>query len=106
MSDTSLWILFAVIGIGNFLLRGCFILLPGSQRQPVWLNRALRFVPASLLAALVFPALIRLQSEGLEFDWHRLLAALIAAGVAWKSKNMLLTLGVGMGVLWGLQYLD
>lgn len=105
MSDSYLWILFVVIGIGNFLLRGCFILLPGSQRQPLWLNRALRYVPASLLAALVFPALIRLQAEGLEFDWHRLLAALVAALVAWKSKDMLLTLGVGMGVLWGAQFI-
>ncbi|MFT5721571.1 MAG: branched-subunit amino acid transport protein [Motiliproteus sp.] len=105
MSETYLWVLFAIVGVGTFLLRGCFILLPGSQRQPVWLNRALHYVPASVLAALVFPALIKLQAEGLEYDWHRLLAALVAALVAWKSKNMLLTLGAGMGVLWGAQFI-
>ncbi len=104
MSDAYLWSLFVAAGVGTYLLRGAFILMPGSQRQPAWMSRALRFVPASLMAALVFPALLRLQAEGLAYDGPRLVAALIAALVAWKSGNMLWTLMAGMGVLWGVQF--
>jgi branched-subunit amino acid transport protein len=104
VSEAYLWLLFLAIGVGTFLLRGSFILMPGGRRQPAWMLRALRFVPASLMAALVFPALIRLQTEGLTYDGHRLLAALVAALVAWKSGNMLWTLIAGMGVLWGIQF--
>jgi branched-subunit amino acid transport protein len=105
VSEAYLWLLFVAIGVGTYLLRGSFILMAGSQRQPVWMNRALRFVPASLMAALVFPALVRLQAEGLEYDWPRLLAALIAALIAWRSGNMLWTVMAGMGTLWGIQFL-
>ncbi len=33
----------------------------------------------------------------------RLLAGVLAAGVAWRTKNVLLTIGVGMVALWVLQ---
>jgi len=34
-----------------------------------------------------------------------LLAGLVAVLVAWRTRNVLLTVGVGMGVLWVLQWL-
>ena len=57
MSAASLWLLFIAIGLGTFLLRFLFIYLFGKITMPDWLGRALRFVPAAALAALVFPAL-------------------------------------------------
>ena len=57
MSATSIWLLFIAIGLGTFLLRFLFIYLFGKIEMPDWLRRALRFVPAAALAALVFPAL-------------------------------------------------
>lgn len=104
MSKISLWLLFAVIGLGTFLLRFLFIYLFGKISMPDWLNRALRFVPAAALAALVFPALTH-SSGHLNLSLHnfRLLAGLGGAIVAWKTRNVLLTILVGMALLWILE---
>ena len=72
--------------------------------MPDWLGRALRFVPAAALAALVFPALTH-PSGHLDLSLHnfRLLAGLGGAVVAWRTRNVLLTILVGMALLWVLQ---
>lgn len=101
MTDLALWALFLAIGLGTFALRVSFIQAYGRLRIPHILNRALAYVPASVLAALVLPAVIY-PTAGAEFDIGngRLLAAVAAALVAWMSRSILLTLATGMGVLW------
>jgi branched-subunit amino acid transport protein len=104
MSATSLWLLFIAIGLGTFLLRFLFIYLFGKIEMPVWLGRALRFVPAAALAALVFPALTHPAGHlDLSLNNFRLLAGLGGAIVAWRTRNVLLTILVGMALLWILQ---
>lgn len=104
MSAPAIWILFLIIGLGNFLLRFSFIYLFGKLEMPDWLRRGLKYVPASVLAALVFPALTY-QGTTLDLSFHnvRLLAGLGGALVAWRTKNVFLTLVVGMALLWLLQ---
>jgi branched-subunit amino acid transport protein len=76
----------------------------GKIAMPDWLSRALRFVPAAALAALVFPALTHPTGQ---FDISpsnfRLLAGLCGAIVAWRTRNVLLTILVGMAALWFLE---
>ena len=104
MSTASVWLLFLVMGLGTFLQRLSFIFLIGKVGMPEWLRRALRFVPASVLAALVFPALTHPTGVlDLSFGNFRLLAGLAGALVAWRTRNVLLTLLAGMLVLWALQ---
>jgi branched-subunit amino acid transport protein len=105
MSATSLWLLFVAIGLGTFLLRFLFIYLFGKIAMPNWLSRALRFVPAAALAALVFPALTH-PAGHLDLSLHnfRLLAGLGGAIVAWKTRNVLLTILAGMVLLWLLEF--
>lgn len=106
MTDLSLWILFLAVGLGNFALRLSFIELYGKLRIPAVLHRALAYVPASVLAALVLPAVVYPdRSADFTFANPRLLAAVVAALVAWKSRNILFTLAAGMGTLWLLQSL-
>jgi branched-subunit amino acid transport protein len=73
--------------------------------MPYWLSRALRFVPAAALAALVFPALTHPVGH-LDFSLNnfRLLAGLGGAIVAWRTRNVLLTILVGMALLWILEF--
>ena len=101
MSAASIWLLFIAIGLGTFLLRFLFIYLFGKIEMPDWLRRALRFVPAAALAALVFPALTH-PAGHLDLSPHnfRLLAGLGGAIIAWKTRNVLLTILVGMVLLW------
>ena len=105
MSEAMVWLVLILVGLGGFLERFSFIFLFGKIKMPVWLRRALRFVPASVLAALVFPALTHPAGLlDLSFGNFRLLAGLVGAVVAWRSRNVLLTLLVGMATLWALQY--
>ncbi len=106
MSTASVWLLFVLIGLGTFLQRLSFIFLIGKVGMPDWLRRALRFVPASVLAALVFPALTHPTGVlDLSIGNYRLLAGLAGAVVAWRTRNVLLTLIAGMLVLWVLEAL-
>jgi branched-subunit amino acid transport protein len=101
MNAAPTWLLFLAIGAGTFLLRFLFIYLFGKIEMPNWLRRALRFVPAAALAALVFPALTHpTGSLDLSPNNFRLLAGLCGAIVAWKTRNVLLTILVGLVLLW------
>jgi len=106
MSGTFVWILFIALAIGTFALRFSFIYLFGKVDMPDWLRRALRYVPASVLAALVFPALTYPNGTlDLSLDNIHLLAGLGGALVAWKTKNVLWTIAVGMALFWVLGWL-
>jgi len=106
MNGISIWLLFLAMAVGTFSLRFSFIYLFGKIEMPEWLRRALRFVPASVLAALVFPALTHPAGVlDLSLGNVRLLAGIGGALVAWRTKNVLLTIVVGMVLFWILEAL-
>jgi len=100
-----LWLTIIGMGLITFGLRlGPIVLL---ERFPLndRLRQALRFVPAAVLSAIIWPEL--LQPGGvLDLSWgnERLLAGLAAVLVAGYSRNVLWTIGAGMALLWLLQY--
>ena len=104
MSTPALWL--AIVGAGavTFALRLSFIALLGRMETPLLLGRALRFVPAAVLTAVVIPLLF-CENGSLEVSLgnERLLAGLVAALIAWRSRSVPLTLGGGMATLWALQ---
>ena len=103
MNGLSIWLRFLAMAVGTFALRFSFIYLFGKVDMPDWLRRALRFVPASVLAALVFPALTYPNGAlDLSLGNVRLLAGLGGALVAWRTKNVLWTIVVGMVLFWVL----
>ncbi|CAN5886677.1 AzlD domain-containing protein [soil metagenome] len=104
LSTSTIWLTILGMGVITFGLRYSFIALSGRLELPPTLRRALRFVPAAVLSALVLPALVYPGGElFLSLSNDRLVAGLIALVVAWKSKSILLTLVVGMVALWLLQ---
>lgn len=106
MNGLSVWLLFILLAVGTFALRFSFIFLFGKVDMPDWLRRALRFVPASVLAALVLPALTYPNGAlDLSLGNVRLLAGIGGALVAWKTRNVLWTIAVGMILFWVLQAL-
>ena len=104
MKEFSVWLIFIAMAMGTFALRFSFIYLFGKVDVPDWLQDALRFVPASVLAALVFPALTYSESTlDLTLNNIRLLAGIGGALVAWRTKNVMWTIVVGMVLFWILQ---
>ena len=91
-------------GLVTFAIRLSFIAALEKITLPESIRRALRFVPAAVLSAIIFPEVFR---PGGQFDVSlgntRLLAGVLAALVAWRTKNVLLTIAIGMGALWVLQ---
>lgn len=100
----AIWLIIVAVGVGTYALRLSFILLLGRLDEvPPRVAGVLRFVPAAVLAALVVPAVVSLSIEpapALQFDSAKLVAGSVAALVAWRTENVLATIGVGMIVLW------
>lgn len=102
MSDQKLWLALVLGGLGTFVLRFSFIALQGRLQPGPFARRVLRFVPVAALTALIVPATF-LDPQGIHPDaLIRGIAALAAGLVAWRFKSTLLTILVGLGVLWGL----
>lgn len=98
------WALIIVIGLGTFLQRASFIGFLGHWELPEPMRRALRFVPAAVLTAIVTPEVFSpAGSLDVTFGNPRWLAAVLAAFVAWKTRNIGLTMLAGLAALWVLQ---
>ena len=104
MTGTALWLTLLGMGLITYGIRLSMILLLGRVSISEDWQRALRLVPPAVLSAIIFPELLRPNgSLDISFGNARLLAGIIAAVVAWRTKNALLTIGVGMAALWILQ---
>jgi branched-subunit amino acid transport protein len=97
----NLWLIVIGMGIVTFGIRLVPIVLLGRIEIPLVVQRALRFVPPAVLTAIVVPELLYRDSQlDVSLTNARLLAGLIAIGVAWRTKNALITIAVGMIALW------
>jgi branched-subunit amino acid transport protein len=100
------WLTLLGMGLITYAIRLAPILALERFPIPPRLRQALRFVAPAVLSALVFPALFRPHNVvDISFTNLRLLAGLFAILVAWRTRNVLLTIALGMGALWGLQWL-
>lgn len=101
----SVWLTLLAAGVLTFATRLSFIVILGRVPVPPLIRRALRFVPAAVLTAIIFSeTLLRDRQLYLSLDNNRLLAGLIATLVAWRTRNILLTIAAGMAALWLLQF--
>jgi len=100
----SLWWIMLAGGALTYGIRLSFILLWGRIAVPDWLVRALRFVPPAVLTAIIFPELLMPAGElNISLSNIRLLAGILAAVVAWRTRSVVLTILAGMGILLLLQ---
>ena len=101
----SIWLVFLLGGLLTFGMRYSFIYLLGRYEIPETIRKALRFVPPAVLTAIVVPELvIRSGQVDVSLTNFRLLTGVVAVLVAWKTKNTLLTILVGMFTLLILEF--
>ena len=100
----NLWLVMVIGGLFTFAIRLSFIVFLEKKEIPPIAQRALRLVPVAVFSALIFQ-LVFVPDEMVILSPlnPRLLSGLLAALVAWKTRNILLTLVVGMAVLLLLQ---
>ncbi len=98
------WLTVLAIGAATYGMRAAFLARGTPGALPALAQEILRFVPVAVLSAIIFPAL--LQPAGpldLSVGNARLFAGILAALVAWRTRNALVTVGSGMAALWILQ---
>ena len=102
MSDLTLWLIVLASGLGTFALRLSFIQIADRIALPRPFVRALRFVPAAVLSAIILPAVLRLPDGSMSYalDNPRFLAAIGATLIAWATRNALATILGGMALFW------
>jgi branched-subunit amino acid transport protein len=102
----TVWIIMLGLAIGTFLLRSSFILILGEHEIHPLMERALRFVPAAVLSALVVPEILTRHDSLLVSPRNpQLIAGIIAGIIAWRSRSVVLTILGGMAALWALEVL-
>ena len=104
-ANWNLWLTILACGVVTFLIRLSFIAIHGRVSMPRWFTLALTFVPVAVLSAITLPEIL-IQNEAMNLSlWNpKLWAGILAVLVAWRTRNVLLTIAVGMGTLWVLQW--
>jgi branched-subunit amino acid transport protein len=96
-----------VMGVVTYAIRLSMFVLHGRVQLPDWLMRALNYVPAAVLTAIIVPEMVLPNGTlDLSLGNERLLAGLVAIAVAWRTRNVIFTVIAGMGTLWLLQALS
>ena len=101
-------ILLIIIGMAlvTFATRFSCVALLKQTGMPEWLERWLKHIPTAILTALIVPALVLPKGQiDISFGNHYLIAGVIAALVAYKSRNITVTLALGMGTMLSLRLL-
>jgi branched-subunit amino acid transport protein len=98
----KLWLVIIAVGALNYASRLSFIAFFARRSMPPLLARALRYVPAAMLTALIVPMVVT-PAAGIETISPKIPAAMIAGAVAWGTRSSLKTMVAGMAALWLLQ---
>lgn len=106
MSRTAqVWLVIVVAAVGTYAIRASFLLLASRVAAvPPTVRDALRMIPAAALAALVAPAMLRPDGP-LDLFSPQSLAGAVALLLAWWTKNVLLTIVVGLVAVVGFEAL-
>ncbi len=100
-ASLKLWFVIFVVGALNYFSRLSFIAFFARRSVPPMLARALRYVPAAMMTALIVPMI--LPGPPLVdplLPTPKMLAAVVAFVVAWRTHSTLKTLIAGMVALW------
>ncbi|MGY9071355.1 MAG: AzlD domain-containing protein [Acidimicrobiales bacterium] len=104
--DMTYFLVVLVVGLSTFVSRSVFILTLADRELPDLAITAMRYVAPAVLAALVASLLV--GDDGLSGlgPSPETFALAITGLIAWKWKNTLLTLALGMSALWILTALS
>lgn len=93
-------VLFAIAGVGTYLLRASLVVLLGRVTVPARLERSFRYIAPAVLAAIVAPALLLDDRGTPDLLDVSVLAGIVAVAAAWRWRTIPATLAAGLGVYW------
>jgi len=91
-------ILIAGMALVTFIIRYPVLVLVSKIPLPDRIFRALRYVPPAVLMAIIVPSLLIPDSKAIDLSLRNsyLVAGIVAVIIAWRGKNLLLTIVLGM----------
>ncbi len=101
-------IIITLVGMGvvTYLTRALFIIAMKGDRLPPFVIRWLSFVPVAVLAAIICPMLAAPEKRlDLTYTNPYLLAGAAATVIALVTKNLIITVIGGMGIILLLKFL-
>ena len=101
MNGTDFWTLAVIGGLAlvTVLTRSFFFMSSKPWHLPGWAQRGLQYAPIAALSAVVVPEIVMSQGQLISTVLDaRLFAAAAGAITYFRSKNVLLTIVLGMAV--------
>jgi branched-subunit amino acid transport protein len=90
----------------TYSVRLSMIAILGRWNVSPVVHRALRYVPIAAFAAIITPEVVMRSGQlAIALDNPRFIGGVLAAVVAFFSRNTMLTIIVGMGGMWLAQFL-
>lgn len=103
----TIWAVLLGMGAVTYGIRLSVLAFVRHDALPDLAREALRYLLPAVLVAIIAPAVLYV-GENSTFsatpDNERLVAALVAGATAWVTRNVWLTVSVGMAALWLLQW--
>ena len=101
-----IWWVMIFCGVVTFFTRFVMFSDMAPKKLPDWSEDVLSFVPVAVLTAIIVPSVLIGGDNALEItDNERLPAAILAGLVAWLTRSVLATIGIGLAALWCMNWL-
>mgnify|MGYP000356442147 CR=1 FL=1 len=101
----NLFLLFILIGLFTLAERLSFLVFLGNWEMPPIFLKALRYAPVTILFALVSPSILRTDGMiAISFS-PKIIAGIAAILIAWRTRNILMTIAGGMLIFWLCQWI-
>jgi branched-subunit amino acid transport protein len=106
MAESSISLLILGMALINLVIRYPVYLLADRFRFPTLIERALNFVPAAVLTAIIVPAVIYPNGPQAQLDWRNsfLDAAIFTAVISYATRHLLATIVLGMAAFLALRW--
>ncbi len=90
----------------TFAVRYPVLVLVGRIRLPPSVLGALKFIPPAVLTAIIVPAVLVPEGQlAITYTNAYLVAGIVAGLLAWRTRNLLATIVVGMAVFLAWRWL-
>lgn len=99
-SDSTVWWIIVLLGIGTFLIRFSFLGLVGDRKLPAWILRHLRYTPVAFIPAIAAPLVLWPAATGGVPEPARLASAAVTLIVGLWTKNVLFAVVSGLVTLY------
>ena len=104
-SSSETWIIIVLMAIGTYLIRFSFLGPLANMKMPPWALRLLRYTPVAVIPGLVAPLVLWPAATGGQPDLARTMAAATALALGAWTKNVIVAIFGGAGMLYLMLYL-